>query len=145
MNTVVEIIVKGKTPLKPPKDELVKEPEPTKAPKKPKELYAPSVQGAKPPQVGQPSKEPVKTGPPEPKTKFQPVPKQIEVELPWEDCLGKAMVFQARGGVLYTGTIKRIKKNWMLLENPTISGKSYEVKPDFCWVDRSQIVHVHPV
>ncbi|MBF0510508.1 MAG: hypothetical protein HQK57_16500 [Deltaproteobacteria bacterium] len=153
---MVEIIRKGKTPLKPPKDLLPKEPEPVKAAKKvktkatepppakpvetAKEPMAPAAvkpaQEVKPPTVEQLAK----TGPPE--TASMKVIK--DPGLPWDEWINQRMTFQARTGVVYTGIVKEYRKGWILLDEAVIIGKSFGVQPKYVWVERNQFIHAHP-
>jgi hypothetical protein len=61
----------------------------------------------------------------------------------WDRFIGKQMVFQTKGHVLITGTLKEFRNMFLLIEASSVTGKKYTVKPREVLLDRNYISHFH--
>lgn len=61
----------------------------------------------------------------------------------WDRFIGKQMVFQTKGHVLITGTLKEFRNTFLVIDAAQVTGKKYTVKPKEILLDRNYISHFH--
>ena len=62
----------------------------------------------------------------------------------WDAFIGKRIVVQTKGPVIITGRfVTKTKNDFIVLEEPTITGRQVRTAPPQVFIDRSHIGHFH--
>ena len=82
-------------------------------------------------------------------TKVSPLPeKKVEQEAkdfkPWKSLIDQPLVFQLRGGPIVEGTVKEVKKGYLVLGPTVLKGTKHEARVDWVWIRKELILYLHP-
>ena len=61
----------------------------------------------------------------------------------WDRWIGKEIVIQTQGKALVIGTFKEFRNTFLVIENASVIGVRFKVRPGEVLVDRNYISHFH--
>lgn len=61
----------------------------------------------------------------------------------WGRWIGKEIVIQTQGKALVIGTFKEFRNTFLVIENASVIGARFKVRPSEVLVDRNYISHFH--